>query len=260
MALLTGAQSVPDRMLGCWQRRYIRFANGGEDTSTRVIWLQTASGMADMRIAATRPDLRRRTSLDECNNEELLALADQDCSCGITRLDGSATPWPTATWENADFGYALQPVSLYPEPGWFDWREDGHCMMEWAPSGAYEEDWRLLPGSRGDALHLVHRGLAATENLFIAGNHLVYARNRTAAVPEPRPLRELIAARLRDRNLVRALLDFEMSYAARVSEGSYRIALSSLPWKEGTDVDTGWIPNLKDSAGKTWTTVSAWKE
>ena len=258
MALLTGTQTVPDRMLGCWRRRYIRFANGDEDRTTQVIWLQTASGMADLRIAATRPGLGNRTGLGACTDDELLALAEQDCSCGVTLLDERAAPHPTATWQNADFGCSLQPISLYPEPGWFEWREQDRCMMEWAPSGAYEEDWRLEPDSRGPARHLVHVNATATENLFIAGEHLVYARNRTVAVPEKRALRELVAANLHDRKLVHALLNFEMSYGRRVSSRKYWIALSSLPWKEGTDIDLGWLPDLTDGAGRTWRIVSDW--
>ncbi len=44
-AMLRGTATVPEKLIGCWERRHIRFFNGAEDTTTRVIWLQTASGV-----------------------------------------------------------------------------------------------------------------------------------------------------------------------------------------------------------------------
>jgi len=63
MPLIMGKQTVPDRMIGCWIRRYIQFSDGTRDTATRVIWVQTASGMGDMRIGPDRPALRHRAQL-----------------------------------------------------------------------------------------------------------------------------------------------------------------------------------------------------
>ncbi len=77
----TGVQTVPDALIGCWRRNWIRFGDAGaaedcatedratedratEDTATEdrvdVIWLQTASGMGDVRIDPTRPDRSRQ--------------------------------------------------------------------------------------------------------------------------------------------------------------------------------------------------------
>ena len=266
MSAHIGRKTVPDRMIGCWRRRHIRFETGAEDVSTRVIWVQTASGMADMRIAANRPDLRGREGLARCSTDELVALAEQDCSCGTTELDEGTAPYPTAVWQNGSFGFALQPVSRYPEPGWFEWRQQETCMLERAPSGAYEEDWRLEARSRGNALHITHRGATAMENLFIAGEHCIYARDRTVPVEEKRPLRDLVMDRLHDREYVHALLDFEMSYAQRRVDQIYRITLSSLPWKEGREMDLSWTSNLKhtavlkDADGRIWNWVSAWRD
>ena len=61
--LSCGSVTVPKRLLGCWDRRYIRFSDGTEDTSTRVLWVQTLSGVGDIRIPATRPNLSARTGL-----------------------------------------------------------------------------------------------------------------------------------------------------------------------------------------------------
>ena len=53
------AATVPDLMLGCWKRAWIEFADGTRDDTTTVVWLQTESLMADVRIAADRPDPAR---------------------------------------------------------------------------------------------------------------------------------------------------------------------------------------------------------
>ena len=53
------AATVPELMFGCWRRAWIEFADGSRDDTTNVVWLQTESSMADVRIAADRaPDLR----------------------------------------------------------------------------------------------------------------------------------------------------------------------------------------------------------
>ena len=39
-------------------------------------------------------------------------------------------------------------MSAFPEPGLMTWNDDATVMHERAPSGAYLEEWRLVPGSR----------------------------------------------------------------------------------------------------------------
>jgi Cytochrome C biogenesis protein transmembrane region len=71
---LYGSATVPEDTIGCWERPYIRFLEGTEDKTTRVIWLQTLSGVADIRIAAS---LRDR---DGHNSTRLYAFAAQAAS------------------------------------------------------------------------------------------------------------------------------------------------------------------------------------
>lgn len=104
-------RTFPDRMLGCWKRKNIRFKNGETDTSTTVIWLQTLSSMVDMRIP-----------------ERILDFSD-----GLSLED--YTPYPTASWESNDDDAYFQTVVNDPEDGWFDWKEDDSCMIESALSG-----------------------------------------------------------------------------------------------------------------------------
>jgi hypothetical protein len=60
-------------------------------------------------------------------------------------------------------------------------------MIETAPSGAYVEDWRLLPESRAFAAHLTKRDAAAATCLYVADEHVIYARNRTVDYPQTNP-------------------------------------------------------------------------
>ena len=249
MKLLHGKPTVPPQMMGCWHRRSIRFREGEEDTTTRVIWLQTASGMGDMRIPADRVDLSQRADLATCSADELVALSNQDCGSGITLLDPDAKPKPTATWEDGGAGVGYQNYVYFPEPGWFEWR-DGDCMMEWAPSGAYEEDWRLQPNSRGRLVHLLGisgiPGLEAApiSHLLVAGDHAIAVRDRSVGPLEERPLPETAAGLRDDHAALVALLDCEFSYAVR-RDGGFVIELSSLPFREGQALDLSWLDALQ---------------
>jgi hypothetical protein len=262
MHLLHGNSTVSAQMMGCWHRRYIRFRDGKEDTATRVIWLQTASGMGDMRIPGDRIDLSHRADLKTCTRDELVALSDQDSGAGITLLDSDAKPMPTATWEEGNAGVGYQNYVYFPEPGWFEWRA-GDCMMEFAPSGTYEEDWRLQPNSRGRLVHLV--GIeprieprietrieteiepgkpAPNRQLLLAGDHVMAVRDRSVGPLEERPLPETAAALGDDHASLVALLDCEFSYARRRGD-HFVIELSSLPFREGQTLDLSWLDALQ---------------
>ena len=265
MPLLIGNQTVPDRMLGCWRRRYIRYKDGTEDRSARVIWLQTPSGLCDMRISAERPDLSERSQLSDCSDDELIALAEQDCACGITVLDETATPYPTATWEGGVSGFMYQPVINFPEDGWFEWKEEGACMLEFAPSGAYEEDWRLQDNSQDFAIHLLRRDSEAATNLYVAGAHAVLAVDRSIVIGQERPLQEIVADNIADRDSVYAYLDTEFSYAKCDDSDEYEIVLSNLPWREGQTLSLAWLLDsdddavvITDNTGHNWDVISYW--
>jgi hypothetical protein len=265
MPLILGKQTVPDRMIGCWVRRYIQFTDGTRDTANHAIWVQTASGMGDMRIRADRPAMRHRAHLVDCSDSELLALAEQDCSCATTVLDESTTPYPTATWQRGNDGFANQPVQNFPEPGWFAWREAGDCMMEWAPSGAYEEEWRLQPRSQDFAIYLVRAEPAPATCLYIAGDYAMLARDRSGKVEQKRPLPEVVAAARHALAPVAPLLDSEFSFAQRQNRQSYEIQLSTLPWKEGSLIDLSWAATMSrdgavrtDPDGQIWRVESLW--
>ena len=263
-----GSTTVPENMIGCWERLYIRFRDGSEDRSTRVVWLQTLSGVGDIRIAASRPNLRGRRSFADCSKDELLELAEQDCFCGVTLFDPDAEPFPTASWPKEAYLFRFQPLITFPEPGWIEWQSAATCMVERAPSGAYEEDWRLQPGSRSFAVHLTERDAPTMTCLFVAGEHAIYARNRAVDLPSDKTLLQLARDTEYDPDRLRQLVDCEFSYARRAQPGGdYHIEVSTLPWREGQPLGCAWIEDAVSHAtpredlvlSEKWTVESLWR-
>ena len=153
----TGEQTVPDRLFGCWRRNWIRFGDdGAKDSSVQVRWLQTASGMGDLRIDPQQTQ------------------AESDSSCGITIVDQEAEPHMTAGWLDGPTGFAQQAVSNFPEKGWLVW-DTPSVMRELAPSGAYVEEWERLPDSVGPVAHFIAPDAPTTTNLYVAGQQVFLA-------------------------------------------------------------------------------------
>jgi hypothetical protein len=229
---------VPDLLRGCWKRRWIRFADGTVDDTSLVVWLQLPSLMADVRLAADQPDLMRRGGLAACSLDDLRRLAASESSSGFTTCTPITTGddgvrRATAEWFTRGHGVAFQPVSAYPEPGVLEWNDDGTVMVERAPSGAYTEEWHLLPGSRDP---LVHQVLADGRQWYRAGTTGVLVRDRLRPVPRAARLDELVAELGDDRQAIAELVDCEFSVAERRGQ-DWTITASTLPWRSGEVID-----------------------
>jgi hypothetical protein len=219
---------VPTWLRGCWRRAWIEFADGSRDDATSVHWLQTDVAMADVRLGADRPSFAGVRSFAEAGPEQLAALSTANASTGFTSVadvrrhpDGSHTC--TAEWHTYGHGVNFRPECEFPEPGHLHVDAAGTTMIERAPSGAYVEEWRLVPGSQNELRHAVDDD--GTE-LFVAGPIAIVVRDRR---PDP--------ARRRDTTV--DLLDCEFSVATRGDDDVHRIVASTLPWREGEVVDVG---------------------
>lgn len=263
----TGRRTVPEQLIGCWKRHSISFPDGSVDRETKVIWLQTASGVADIRVPATRPDLRHRGGLANCDKDELLALAEQDCFCATTLFNPMSTPLPLAFWPTSLDLLRFQPVVSFPEPGWLEWKSEGTVMMEYAPSGAYEEDWRLLETEPNFAINLVKPGDGGTDCLYVTGKHAVRARSRRGSIAQKRPLADIARGLGNNLDALREILDCEFSYARRepVSD-AFTIELSTFPWLEGQRICFDWIYDIgpraafaSDPDGNIWKVDTLWR-
>lgn len=225
------AATVPDWLMGCWQRRSITFTNGDEDNASVVIWLQTMSHYGDLRIPPDRIDLSQRQSLQDCSIEELIELSRQQSSGGVCEWDGQQAHWHG--------GRRFHAFDAWPEPG--DLRRIGPCMIEFSPSGAYIEDWRWQAGSDSLLLSFSLESeyeYASGETrqrdglLLQAGDHMMLILDRVIALPRQAPLSELVLDYRQDKNTLIQLLDLECSYAVR-----NKIEHSTLPFREGQRIN-----------------------
>ncbi len=223
--------AVPPWTLGCFHRRCITFATGVEDTSTRVIWIQSHGLTADLRLPFVRPDVRARGSLAACSPGERAELARGEGFVASTSWDGALMHW--------DAFAAFQPYEKWPEPGRLE--RVGTCLVEWAPSGVYVEDWRLQPGASGLSvgLQLVSEtgpdGVSwpRSGGMVIAGDHALMLVGRRNPLPEGR-VHEILAA---DPGLWEDAFDCEVAYAQR-RNGAWSIQLAVNPFMEGRDLFT----------------------
>jgi hypothetical protein len=233
--------SVPPWTLGCFRRRSITFFNGDADDSTLVLWLQSRGLTADLRLAADRPKPASREALSDLSLDELTRLAEVEGGVSPTRFEagtGSGVEL-SGTMQWSDWT-AFQIHDKWPEPG--DLRRVGDCLIEYAPSGAYVEDWRLQPSGDGPLIGLTlveerdtksaqvtHRG----GGLVIAGEHAIFVRGRAEVLPPAKRLSDLIERARTEPRLLDAIFGFEASYARRDGSGRYVVTASTSPWREG---------------------------
>lgn len=232
-----GDQTVPDELTGCWRRAWIEDADGTRDDTTVVIWLQLGSEMADLRVPPDHP-LRSRAGFDECSLDELRSLADSESSSGYTvctrvTVGGDGIRRATAEWFTRGDAIAFQPVSAFPEPGLLEWVADD-VMIERAPSGAYVEEWHLLPGTRSPCTHRVDR---LGRHVYRSGDAAVMVRDRSVPVPRVARLDELVAECGDDRDRLVALVDCEFSFARSSDGDRFVIEASTIPWRVGEVLD-----------------------
>lgn len=216
---------MPHWLRGCWRRAWIEFADGRRDHTEQVLWLQTERAMADVRVSGTRPSFAGVTSFAHCSPEQLAALATSNASTGHTAVtdvvDDGTRRECVAQWHTYGHGVNFQPECTFPEPGLLEVSADGTVMIERAPSGAYTEEWHLVPGSR-DLLR--HERLGTGRERFTAGPVVVDVRDRATPIEPGDPFTP-------------ASLDCEFSVATRDTDGAYRIAFSTIPWREGALLD-----------------------
>lgn len=232
--LLSHAQraetGVPDWMLGFFKRRSITFANGETDSATHVCWLQSRNFTIDLRLplAEHQPPLRPWA---EYSAEELSVLANHEGWEALSEWDGKTLGWHSDT--------SLQLHNRWPEPAVL--QRIGNCMIEFAPSGAYVEDWRLQPSKPGpliglrlieernlDTGELRHRG----GGLIICGDYAALVLGRAEAVPGI-SLRDEVRRAAGDAQRLAGLFNFETSVACGSIQDGYHVSLSTCAGRLG---------------------------
>ena len=232
----TAATGVPDWMLGYFKRYAISFYNGHTDTDTHVCWFQSRNFTIDLRLPRMDEQVSARPWVDY-SPEELQVLADYEgweapCEWRDERL----------SW-HGDTAYQLH--NRWQEPA--ELRRIGNCMIEFSPSGAYVEDWRLQVSAPGPlvGLRLVHeleydtgRVRHKGGGLIICGDYaaLVLGRANPVSSPAPNYLRVLADQYFGDAEQLSALFSTETSVArGDLSEG-YQAFLSTRPGRAGENL------------------------
>jgi hypothetical protein len=229
----TNPLRVPAWALGCVRRRSITFATGAEDQSTRVFWVQAHGMTGDIRIHPARPRLSAGTDFDALDRDTLVLLASIEGGVATTSWADPVMSW--ANW------IGFQPYDKYPEPGVM--RRIGDCMIEFAPSGAYVEDWRFLPSAPGllAGLHLeaeidaTGRTHERSGGLVVAGDHAIRTLARRDELPEGTRCQDFVRTSADPAAALARVIDCVTDYMVREDDG-WRIAASTDPRREGSTV------------------------
>lgn len=229
---MRATQSIPESMLGCFKRRSIAFANGQTDTQTHVFWLQSRNLTIDLRLPVEAEWVQPKAWQDY-TEAELRQLANQEGWCADTLWQDERLSWSGGT--------SLQVHNRWPEPAIL--QRVGDCMMEFAPSGAYVEGWRLKSRTPGPLVGLRllqeeevqtgrvrHRQGALIINGDWAG--LVLGRPNPLS-PEASQLRDRVSGRAGDERFLQQVFCVETSVGQGNLTSGYTTAYSTLPERRG---------------------------
>lgn len=190
---------VPDWLVGVWRRRLIAFPDGREDRTTTVLWLQTRSTFADIRLPQESLALQRLTR-PALPAEALPILARQDGFAGHTTLEGDLCTWHRRI--------SYRPPGPTPDAGRL--RMEAGLLIEEGVHAVYREDWeRLDDGAEGTMAFAGEGG--PPRLLVLVGRHFIRIEALEAVSCEPG-----------------CVIDY-----GQITAGAWRIALSTEPDRAG---------------------------
>lgn len=208
-------KGVPDWLLGCFRRYSITFANGLTDTKTQVYWLQSRNFTIDIRLPID-VELVAAKPLANYREQELLQLADYEGFSANTDWDGEML-----SWRDADAAFQIH--NRWTEPATL--KCVGNCMIEFCPSDAYIEDWRLQTSNQGPLIGLrlieereLYSGVIRHKGggLIVCGDYagLVLGRAETVKKPSTETtLKTMVAQAGSNLAVLSKLFNFETSVA-----------------------------------------------
>lgn len=224
---------VPAWALGCVQRRSITFATGAEDTRSSVYWVQAHGMTGDIRIHPARPRITTGVDFATLDRETLALLASVEGGIATTSWNSPIMFW--SGW------IGFQPYDKYPEPGVM--HRVGNCMVEFAPSGTYLEDWRFLPSAPGllGGLRLVSetdtsgRTYPRAGGLVVAGDHAIRTLARRDELPEGTRAQDFVRSSANPAAAFERISDCVTDYMIR-NGTNWTIQASTDPRRERTEV------------------------
>ncbi|GAA5010279.1 hypothetical protein GCM10023206_17890 [Acinetobacter puyangensis] len=209
--------NLPHYLLGAFRRKSITFFNGLTDEDTIVYWFQSKSFSIDLRLS----DAHNTSIYDRQGwiGDTLWDEKNQLLSWHIEHSYQPRTQWP-------------EPAKLYPI---------GNCILEFAPSGAYVEDWRqqattgLFLGLRLKQIeHIATQQQYKMEGgLIISGQHIAMVQSRLPEIEEKfthiADLRKAAQQHIHD--------DEINSYEISIALGSDEIRYSTISEHIGTAIN-----------------------
>jgi hypothetical protein len=226
------SSTVPASFVSVWRRDYLFSTEEGEDTSTRVYWIQSGLLFADLRVPANRPDFSGVNSLADCSDEQVRWLASQKGFAGWLDVSGDRDLFH---WHRV---LDYQPDSSVEDIGRMS-VQDGYVLEEGLDSD-FREHWVRIspdhPEHRAYVLGQVTGPDGSTVSwcgyLICVGEYFMLAIDRREALPRSESLLSLYQGdypRLR-----REGLDMEISFGLIEGErGDYQVTLSTHPFREG---------------------------
>jgi hypothetical protein len=222
---------VPAWTLGAFRRASIAYANGAIDPLTRVIWTQSHGMTGDLRIPPHRPKITPSDRIADMDRATLVAQASAEGAVGDTFWNDGVMSW--------DWRCSHQPYDKWPEPA--ELRRVGVSMIEFAPSGAYVEDWRLLPSAAGAmaGLRLVAEMDTAghfqprTGGLVMAGDHAIMCLERQSPLPDGVRAQDYVAHADDPAAAYAHVAAGIASHFVRRG-GAFTVDASTDPWAEGS--------------------------
>lgn len=231
---MPAATGVPDWLLGYFKRFGISFANGKTDLHTNVCWLQSRNFTIDLRLPKVS-ELVPHKKLKDYSAQEIQRLANYEGWAATCEWQGDTLSW-------LDTQACLQLHNRWTEPGIL--KRTGNCLIEFSPSNAYVEDWRLQPSQPGPliGLRLVEERNSETGELrhadgglIICGDYAGLVLGRAQTLPQddavdltqPNALRQLAAKAVGNQEKLSALFNFETSVAKRNAQNDFEVILST---------------------------------
>ena len=230
----TRAPLVPAWVTGLWQRASIALPDGSLDRATRVLWGQTRSLYVDIRIPMSRPQHSSGANFSQFSLDELRELTKQKGFAGHLVFDGTLFRWE----RYIDY----RPPTGRPDEGRL--RVEGDTLYEEGDPDSvlgvpYKEVYhRIRPGTSvlaalRSAPSRPGESPAEDAVIVIIDDQFLYARGRAKSLSKAQSLEELVRTAGDDRPLIEDYLNCEISYGSISDDLSWRIELSTLPFREG---------------------------
>ena len=228
---------VPAWLAGAFRRRSISFANGQSDITTRVFWLQTRTLTFDLRLPERDEQAPWPAQPPHAEQDEAIAsLMQLEGWYAHSRWDGRQLDWRG--------GDGLQLHNRWPEPALL--RRVGNSLVEFAPSGAYVEDWRLQNDQPGPliGLELVSETCLDTREktlrkgaLILCGDYAGQVLGHRGKPPQPISHSTTLQAVFEDVEVSSAqrqwLLDLDVSLAKGSLQDGYVVTDAIRAQREG---------------------------